>query len=60
MNEVFFPATKHSSLGNEFLVCLLTEDDAKEDVAESTADIPPVEEAHRYFENLHLLSLIHI
>ena len=54
MNEVFFPATKHSSLGNEFLVCLLTEDDAKEDVAESTADIPPVEEAHRYFENLRL------
>ncbi len=58
MNEVFFPATKHSSLGNEFLVCLLTEDDAKEDVAagtaEGTADVPPVEEAHRYFENLRL------
>ena len=46
MSEAVFPATKHSSLGNVFLVCLLTEDDGKP-VSETLLD-----SAHRYFENL--------
>lgn len=46
MSEVFFPATKHSSLGNVFLVCLLTENDGTP-VGEALLD-----EAHKYFENL--------
>ena len=46
MSEVVFPATKHSSLGNVFLVCLLTEDDGKP-VSETLLD-----KAHQYFENL--------
>ena len=46
MSEAFFPATKHSSLGNVFLVCLLKEDDGKP-VSETLLD-----KAHKYFENL--------
>lgn len=44
MSQVFFPATKHSSLGNVFLVCLLAENNGT-----------PEDEtlgAHQYFENL--------
>ena len=46
MSEAFFPATKHISLGNVFLVCLLKEDDGKP-VSETLLD-----KAHKYFENL--------
>ena len=46
MSEAFSPATKHSSLGNVFLVCLLTEDDGKP-VSETLLD-----KAHQYYENL--------
>ena len=46
MSEAVFPATKHSSLGNVFLVCLLTEDDGK------PADETLLDKAHKYFENL--------
>ena len=46
MSEAFFPATKHSALGNVFLVCLLAEKDG------IPVDASQAEEAQRYFENL--------
>lgn len=46
MSEVFFPATKRSSLGNVFLVCLLAENNG------TPVDETRLNEAHQYFENL--------
>ena len=46
MSEVFYPATKHSALGNVFLVCLLAEEDG------IPVDASQVEEAQRHFESL--------
>ena len=46
MSEAVFPATKHSSLGNVFLVCLPAENNG------TPADETLLDSAHQYFENL--------